>query len=67
MLLLSFRMKCFMPIIEENSVTAAELGKRIIRLLGLKTGEPFEIAKTRDGQVLVKKSEPAVGSIPSGS
>jgi len=48
-------MKCFMPI--DNSVTAAELGKKITRLLELKTGEPFEIAKTRDGQVLIKKAE----------
>jgi len=38
-----------------NAVTAAELGKKVIDLLGLKAGETFELAKTKDGQALVKK------------
>lgn len=43
------------------AVTAAELAKRIVDLLGLKSGEPFEIAKTRDGQVLIRRAEGSAG------
>jgi hypothetical protein len=43
---------------QENSVTAAALGKKIIKLLEIKKGETFELAKTRDGQVIVKRVEP---------
>lgn len=46
-------MNCFMPV--DSSVTAAELARKIIRLLELKPNETFELAKTRDGTILVKK------------
>ncbi|MGA3297952.1 MAG: hypothetical protein ABSD41_10940 [Candidatus Bathyarchaeia archaeon] len=38
-----------------NSVTSVELARKLIELLELKPGEPFEIARTRDGSILVKR------------
>ena len=39
-------------------VSAGEVGKRIIELLGIREGDPFEIALTRDGHVFVGKPQP---------
>jgi hypothetical protein len=39
-------------------VSAGEVGKRVIELLGIREGDPFEIALTRDGHVLVGKTQP---------
>jgi hypothetical protein len=42
-----------------NSVTTVELTRKLLELLELRPGEPFEIAKTRDGQVLLRKTKPS--------
>jgi len=47
---------------QTSTVTPAQLGNKIAQLLDLKGGETLELAKTRDGQIFVKKSEPAVSS-----
>jgi hypothetical protein len=38
-------------------VSAGEVGRRVIELAGIREGEPFEIALTRDGHVLVGRTE----------
>jgi hypothetical protein len=40
-----------------DTVSATELAKRIIELLGLKHGDMFDIAITRDGHVLLGRAE----------
>ena len=47
-----------------TTVTSTQLGKKIAELLQLKEDETFELTKTRDGQVLVKKIEPAATEKP---
>jgi hypothetical protein len=41
-----------------SSVTRDQLSTRIVQLLGLKPGEPFELALTRDGHVIVGRTQP---------
>jgi hypothetical protein len=40
-----------------KSVSAGEVGKRVVELLGINEGE-IEIALTRDGHVLVGRTQP---------
>ena len=40
-----------------NPVSAGEIGKRVVDLLGIREGDPFEIALTRDGHVLVGRTQ----------
>jgi hypothetical protein len=40
-----------------NSVSPLSLGKKIIELLGAREGEALDLAKLRDGSVLLKKVE----------
>jgi hypothetical protein len=49
---------------QTSTVTSTQLGKKIAELLQLKEDETFELTKTRDGQVLVKKIEPAATEKP---
>jgi hypothetical protein len=50
--------------IQADTVTSAQLGKKIAELLQLKEDETFELTKTRGGQVLVKKIEAAATEKP---
>jgi hypothetical protein len=38
-----------------TSVSRLELANKVVELLSLKPGEPFEIAKTRDGSIILKR------------
>jgi flagellar motor switch/type III secretory pathway protein FliN len=40
-----------------NSVSAVDLGKRIIELLGVKEGDVLELSKLRDGSVRLRRAE----------
>ena len=46
-----------------NSVTALELAAKIVQLLGINAGESIDLAKLRDGSVLLRKAE-APGAQP---
>jgi hypothetical protein len=52
---------------QADSVTSIQLGKKIAQLLDLKGGETLELTKTRGGQILVKKIEPAATEEPVSS
>lgn len=41
-----------------SAVTRDQLSNRIIQLLGLKPGELFDLTLTRDGHVLVGRTQP---------
>lgn len=40
-----------------NTVTAYELTKRLLDLLGVKDGEAIDLSKLRDGSVLLRRAE----------
>jgi hypothetical protein len=42
-----------------RTVTAAEVTKRLVELLGLKSGDSFELAKLKNGSVMVSKTDQA--------
>lgn len=40
-----------------SAVTVEELAKKVVQLLELQNGQVFEVVRTRDGTVLLRKAE----------
>ena len=40
-----------------DSVTSHELGRRILSLLNLEVGAEFELARLKDGSILIRRGE----------
>ncbi len=38
-----------------KAVTTVELARKVLELLQLKPGEPFDLVQTRDGSILIKR------------